>query len=277
MFDDNRLSVVELVAVCAVDKAADRASRAALGIVLDVMHVGREAVHAELRRGASELADAAGIRSELRAQVREVLLRIAGRVAALAEQASQERLVEDAVADDARRRNQHAFLVDVTAARGHRARRQAADVRMVRTRGREEPGAASRVVEHRRHDREVRQVRASVVRRIDQERITWPQIIAVRGDYGSNACTHRTEVYGHVRCVGYELCRSVEDRAREVEPLLDVDRAGRLLEHYAHLLGDVHEEAVHHLEAGRIGTFAGAGREPRRGGLSQHQVAVLGQ
>ena len=64
----------------------------------------------------------------------------------------------------------------------------------------------------------------------------------------------------HVRGVGDEAAVAVEDRAGEVEPLLDVDRVGGVLERHAHLLGDRHEEVVEHLEHDRIGVGADRAR-----------------
>ena len=45
----------------------------------------------------------------------------------------------------------------------------------------------------------------------------------------------------------------VEDRAGEVEPLLDVHRIGGVLQRHAHLLGDRHEQVVEDLQHHRIG------------------------
>ena len=56
------------------------------------------------------------------------------------------------------------------------------------------------------------------------------------------------------------LASRIEDRAGEVEPLLDVDRARGLAQHRAHLLGDVHEQRVEHLEPHRVRR---ASRPPR--------------
>ena len=44
----------------------------------------------------------------------------------------------------------------------------------------------------------------------------------------------------------------IEQRARVVEALADVDRLRRCLQHLAHLLGDVHEEVVEDLDACRV-------------------------
>ena len=63
-------------------------------------------------------------------------------------------------------------------------------------------------------------------------------------------------MHRHVRRVGDEFALVVEDRAGEVEPLLDVDGVGGLLERQPHLLGDVHEEVVEDLEHDRVGVGA---------------------
>ena len=52
---------------------------------------------------------------------------------------------------------------------------------------------------------------------------------------------------------------AVEDGAGEVEPLLDVDRIGGVLQRHAHLLGDRHEEVVEDLEHDRVGLGAERG------------------
>jgi hypothetical protein len=130
--DLNCLPVVELVAELAVGEPADRPPRARLGVVLDVLHVSGEAVVAGHERGALELADAAGIGRELRAEIGEILLGFARRIRARAQQPSQQRLIEAALADDARRGDDNAFLVDVPAAGRHRARGDPADVGVMR-------------------------------------------------------------------------------------------------------------------------------------------------
>ena len=48
------------------------------------------------------------------------------------------------------------------------------------------------------------------------------------------------------------LARGVEDRAREIEPLLDVDRTRGVPQHRAHLLRDVHEQRIEHFETHRV-------------------------
>ena len=63
-------------------------------------------------------------------------------------------------------------------------------------------------------------------------------------------------MHRHVRRVGDERAIAVEDGAGEIQPLLDVDRIGGVLQRHAHLFGDRHEEVVEHLQHDRIGLGA---------------------
>jgi hypothetical protein len=133
-----------------------------------------------------------------------------------------------------------------------------------------------RVIEYRCHDREIGQMRPAVVRRIAPECVAALHVPAVRLGDSRDASAHRAQVHRHVGCVRNQLSLRVEDRAGKVEALLDVYRAGRLLEHDAHLLGDMHEECVHHFETGLIEYSGRRGASLRRV-LPQHEIAVVGE
>ena len=62
-----------------------------------------------------------------------------------------------------------------------------------------------------------------------------------------------------VRSIGDETGFAVENGAGKVEPLLDVDRARRILQRIAHLLGDRREALVEHFE--QHGIDVGAERD----------------
>ena len=69
----------------------------------------------------------------------------------------------------------------------------------------------------------------------------------------------------------------VEQRAGEIEPLLDVHRVRVFGERHAHLLGDRHEQVVEHLEQHRIGRRADrvrAARAARRASSTRSSRAV---
>ena len=70
-----------------------------------------------------------------------------------------------------------------------------------------------------------------------------------------------------MRRVGDQPALGIEERAGEVEALLDVHRIGGVLQRHAHLLGDRHEEVVEDLEHHRVAV--GAHRE---GALQRHDA-----
>lgn len=58
-----------------------------------------------------------------------------------------------------------------------------------------------------------------------------------------DGCGHGAQVHGQVRRVGDQRARGVEERAAEVQALLDVDADGGALQDAAHLLRNAHEPA----------------------------------
>ena len=161
---------------------------------------------------------------------------------------------------------QHAFLVDVRRVRRHRARRDAADVGVMAARRHVELRFASRIrgtrlvgivaQEHRRDHRDVGQVRAAVVRRVQHEHVAGLHRAGAPVDDRAHAFAHRAEMHRHVRRVGDQVALRVEQRAGEIEALLDVDRVRGVRERHAHLLGDRHEQVVEHFEQHGIGVGA---------------------
>ena len=79
-------------------------------------------------------------------------------------------------------------------------------------------------------------------------------------------------MHRHMRRVGDQVTLGVEDGAREVEALLDVDRIARVGERHAHLLGDCHEQVVEHFEQHRVGRGADGMRALLDLGAFEHQV-----
>ena len=214
-----------------------------------------------------ELLDALRARGDLRAQVGEVLVDVARRISARAEDRAHLVLEKAPLRDQLHVVEQHALLVDVRRIRRHRARRDAADVGVMAARRDVELRAngvcsalgIGRLVEkHRRDHRDVGQMRAAVVRRIEHEHVAGLHRAGAAVDDRLHALAHRAQVHRHVRRIGDQVAFGVEQRAREIEPLLDVDRVRGVGERHAHLLGDRHEQVVEHLEQHRVG--AGADR-----------------
>ncbi len=103
-------------------------------------------------------------------------------------------------------------------------------------------------VEHGRHDCDVWEMRAAVVRGIEHEHVARPHLPRFLADDRLDRPVHAAEMNRHVRGIGDEIALAVEDRAREIEPLLDIDRLRREPQRLAHLLGNRHEEIVEDFE-----------------------------
>ena len=82
-------------------------------------------------------------------------------------------------------------------------------------------------------------------------------------------------MHRHVRRVGDQAAVGVEDRARKVEPLLDVDRVRGGLQADPHLFGDRHEQVVEDLEHDRVGPGVHLGLAGPRRYPGKQQVAAV--
>lgn len=110
-----------------------------------------------------QLADAVGVRGDLRDQVVHVAIRGAGGVRALCEDASYERLVEVARAHDPDVAQQDPLIVDRPARGRHRSGRDAPYVGVMTAAGHEEVGRAG-FTEHWRDNSDVGQMGSTVER-----------------------------------------------------------------------------------------------------------------
>ena len=133
-----------------------------------------------------------------------------------------------------------------------------------------------RLVEHWGAHGDIRQMRAAVIGGVDRVDVARRDAALVLADDGLDGAVHRAEMHRHVRCVGNQRTLGVEHRAREIEPLLDVDRVGGVLQRYPHLLGDRHEQIVEHFEHHRIGLGADRAAARERHDALEHKV-VLGR
>ena len=102
------------------------------------------------------------------------------------------------------------------------------------------------------HHRHVGQMRAAVIGVVQHIDIARPHAPGVARHHRLDRLAHRAQVHRHVRRVGDQAAVGVEQGAREVEPLLDVDRVGGVLQLQAHLLSNVHEQVVEDLEQHRV-------------------------
>ena len=123
----------------------------------------------------------------------------------------------------------------------------------------------------------VGQVGAAVIGIVEGDHIARLQRLPPQPQHGLHAFAHRAEMDRDMRRVGHQRALGVEHRARKIQPFLDVDAERCVLQHRAHLLGDVHEQIVEQLEQHRIGLRAAGGHAGRaRFGAPQQQVIEIG-
>ncbi len=235
-------------------------------------HIGGDYGAAELARHADQLVGAARAGRDLGLQVGQVLVDVARRPGTGGEQGARLGLAEPSGIHQQEVIDQHAFVVHRARVGGHGPRRDPADVSMMATRRDEEGGGVVGLQEHRHDDGDVGQMGAAVVRGVQHIDVAAPHAApvgaaAARGDDRADALAHRPQVDRDVRGVGDQGAARVEDGARKVQPLLDVDRIGGGAQGLAHLLGAGHEAAVEHLQHDGIdiradGRAGGQGKDP---------------
>ena len=116
---------------------------------------------------AAQLLHAFLVGRDHRAQVGQILLDVARRILARTEERDRLLLAQSPFFDQQEVVDQHAFLFDHLAVGRHRTGGDAADVGVVPARTDVEQDTLARVVEHRRDHRDVGQVRAAVVGRVE--------------------------------------------------------------------------------------------------------------
>src|SRR5262245_4213727 len=79
-------------------------------------------------------------------------------------------------------------------------------------------------------------------------------------------------MYRHMRCVRDQRRVGVEYRAGEIEPLLDVDRIGRVLQRHTHLLCNRHEQIVEYFEHHWVGLGPDRALPLKRHDAIEHEV-----
>ncbi len=270
-------AVVEFHRVAAVVQRADYAPHGFLGVVLHVAHVSLHHVEPEMRHHLAQLVHALLVGRHLGSQVGHVLVRIAGRPGGASQQGPRFRIAQLAAGGAVHQLeviDQDALLLDAARIGRHRTRRGAADVGMVAARADVEQYPFARLVEHGRDHRHIRQMGAAVVRIVEHVDIARVHAARVGLHHGLDALAHGAQVHRHMGRVGDQVAFGVEDGAAKVQPFLDVDGVGRVLQPQPHLLGDRHEQVVEDLQHDRIGRGADGAALGQRLHPRQHQVVL---
>ncbi len=211
-----------------VRKPGKRGAHHPLGIRVELVHRGGDAIAAAARAQLLEPPLGETVRGELGAEVAPPLLRLPRR---------PDEALEHLVGEELRRQD-HALLLQ-RVREGRQARGlDPADVGVVGARDREaEVGA--------RDERDVGQVRAAGVRVVEDRDLPRPEVEPHdRGD----GIGHRAEVDGDVLGLGDHPSTLVEQRGRAVAAFLDVRGEGGADQDGAHLLRDRPQRGADDLE-----------------------------
>ena len=145
---------------------------------------------------------------------------------------------------------------------------------MVPAVGDEKQDVAPGGVKYRGDHGHVGQVGAAVIGVVEGDDVAWLQGASPQPQHGLHAFAHRAEMDRDMRGVGHQTALGVEYRAGKIQPLFDVDAERGVLQHGAHLLGDVHEQIVEQFEQHRVGLRA-AGGDARRARFDPPQQQVI--
>jgi hypothetical protein len=181
---------IHLVGEGAVLQPVDHASHRLLRVVLHVAHVGLDNVEPVLRHNPAQLLHALFVGGDLGLEIGQVVAPVAGRVARRGEQRLRFLFEQPAFGDELEIVDQHALFVDVLRIWRQRRRGDAADLRVMAARGDVEQQLALGLVEHRGDDRDVGQMRAAVVGRIQHEHVARAHVVAAQPRDGAHAFAH---------------------------------------------------------------------------------------
>ena len=127
----NLCAVIQRQGVGAVFQACDDAAHRFFGVVLHMAHIGLHHVQSELGHHLAQLLHAFFVGGDLRAQIGQVLLRVARGVFTALQQSQNLRFTEHTLVQQLEVLNLHAFFFNTGGERRHRAGRGAANVGMV--------------------------------------------------------------------------------------------------------------------------------------------------
>ncbi len=117
-------------------------------------------------------------------------------------------------------------------------------------------------------------MRPAVIRRVQHEDIPRHHL-RILFDDRFNTRPHAAEMHRHVRRIRDQVACRIEHGAGEIQPLLDRDARGSILQHRPHLLGNAHVEIVENLQHHRIGLRPHRMRlRPRRHPHQLHMIEL---
>ena len=223
------------------------------GVVLHMAHIGLHRFKAEIGDRLAQFARALFVCGNLRLQIIDVLHHVPNRITRAKEKGGYLFFKKTTVFDDPEIVDINAFFFDSGRKRRHRTGCETANIGMMATRGDPEQHIVSLIIENRRADGNIGQMGAAIIRCVQHEHIARPDSTLVHPDNRFDGPVHRSEMNGHMGCVGDKISFRIEYSAGKIKPLFDIDGIGRVLKGYAHLFCNGHEQIIEDFEQDRIG------------------------
>ncbi len=153
-------------------------------------HVGLHHVQPEIGDHPAQFGRAAFVRGNLCLQIGHILRDVADGIGMIGQQVVQRLFAKAPLRDHPEIVDQHAFLVHGRGKRRHRSRRGPTHIGMVPARRDPEQDGAAGVVEDRRDDGDVGQMRAAVVGRVQSEHVARMDVALVQTDHRFDRSVH---------------------------------------------------------------------------------------
>ena len=248
---------VQPVGEARVAEHVDDPAHALLSVVFDVIHVGVDRRQSILLDQRPQRLLPGAVGGDLGGEVGHVLLDVAAGIVTGQQQVAGRRRFEDALGHQPEVIDHHAFFGDVAAVGRGRPRGAATDIGVVAPAGNgrhdlQRAAAGAWRGEDRCDHGYIGQMGAAVEGVVHHEHVPGADAPSVFVQDLLHALAHRAQMHRHVRRVGNQIPARVEQGAGEVQPLLDIDRVGGVLQRRAHLVGDGHELVVEDFEHDRV-------------------------
>src|SRR6516164_2935802 len=137
------------------------------------------------------------------------------------------------------------------AVRRHRTGRYTADVGVMSSTCNPELRNTG-IRKHRSDNGDIGKVSASCKGIVQRIAIPRPDIPSPALDDGANRGSHGTEVHWHMRRVCNQQTFGIEESARKIQALLDINRISAVLEDGTHLFGNRDEQITENLQKNRV-------------------------
>ena len=237
-------------------------------------HIGQHRIQPEMADHLLQFLDPFFIGRQLRAQISDVLVRIARRIQGAIKNGPHLGFAVSTGINQLEIVYQHTFLINMRRVWRGGSGCLPANIGVMAAAGDKEENFTA--FKHGRYDSDVGKMGSAIIRVVQYIGVTWIDFAFIVTQHRPHRFSHRAEMHRHMRGVGNQRPARIENGTGEIQPFLDIHRQCRVLQRVTHLLGNRHEQVVKHLQHHRIAACPDG--HPFRAGnnAAQHQITNLG-